>query len=113
MTEKNSGDYDYKQLDPLFHSPIRLAIISLLMSTEEAEFTYIRDKIGATDGNLSRHLSKLEDHGLIDVKKEFIGKKPVTYQKLSTKGRSAFIRYIQTLETFIGEYDSGQERNAN
>lgn len=72
MKDENNDQYNFKNLDSLYNSPIRLAIVSLLMGVEEAEFTYIREKVGATDGNLSRHLAKLEEQGLIKVRKQFI-----------------------------------------
>ena len=101
MPDTGDNQFDYKKLDSLLNSPIRLAIVSLLVSTKEAEFTFIRDKIGATDGNLSRHLLKLEESGLIEVRKDFDGKKPVTYQKVTDEGRKALREYIARLEALI------------
>jgi len=105
---KQEESYSYKQLDPLLHSPIRLAVISLLYSCEEAEFTYIRDKVGTTDGNLNSHLGKLEAKGWLKVRKTFIKKKPVTYQKLTESGRQAFRSYVSHLENFI-DIDKGDK----
>lgn len=99
MNEKQG--YSYRSIDPLLHSPIRLAIMSLLMNYEEVEFTFIRDEIGATDGNLNSHLAKLEDQAYIEVRKTFQGKKPVTYQRLTEKGREAFEDYVNNLEKFL------------
>jgi len=80
----NTDDrYNYRSYDSLMNAPIRLAVMSLLAGMEEAEFTYIREKTGATDGNLSRHLAKLEEEGLIAVVKRFEGKKPVTVQSIT------------------------------
>lgn len=101
MTDRTEETFGYKQLDPLLHSPIRLAIISLLYSCEEADFTYIKNKIGATDGNLNNHLAKLEKQGWIEVKKSFVNKKPVTSQSITEAGRKAFLDYVQRLEQFI------------
>jgi len=97
----NEDTYNYKKLDSLLHSPIRLAVMSLLYSCEEADFIYIRNKIGATDGNLNNHLAKLEERGWIAVRKTFVGKKPVTYQSLTKEGRQAFQDYVNKLEQFI------------
>lgn len=94
-------EFDYQQLDDIIHSRIRLAIISVLIAVEEAEFKYLKEKINATDGNLSVHLKKLEEVGYIFVRKEFINRKPVTSYRLSTKGKKAFELYVEKLENLI------------
>lgn len=94
-------DFDYQQLNDIIHSRIRLAIISVLVSIGEAEFTYLREKVKATDGNLSVHLKKLETAGYIEVRKEFVNKKPVTTSKLTEKGARAFEIYVTRLEKLI------------
>ena len=94
-------DFDYKQLDTIIHSRIRLAIMSVLISVEEADFNFLKEKVNATDGNLSVHLKKLEDAGYISVRKEFIDRKPSTAYKLTAKGNKAFELYIQRLESLI------------
>lgn len=100
---KNPDDrYNYRSYDSLMNSPIRLAAMSLLAGIDEADFTFIRDKTGTTDGNLSRHLSKLEEEGLIEVTKRFEGKKPVTIQRITPKGREALLDYVTNLESLIG-----------
>jgi DNA-binding MarR family transcriptional regulator len=78
-----------------------LAIMAVLVSVDEAEFTFLRDKIKATDGNLSIHLKKLEGSGYIVVRKEFVAKKPVTTYKLTRRGRKAFETYIDRLEIML------------
>lgn len=99
----NTDDrYNYRSYDSLMNAPIRLAVMSLLTGMEEAEFTHIREKTGATDGNLSRHLAKLEEEGLIAVVKRFEGKKPVTVQSITDKGRVALRDYVANLESLIG-----------
>ena len=75
--------------------------MAVLVSVDEAEFTFIRDKINATDGNLSVHIRKLEEHDYISVKKEFIDRKPVTRYKITETGRKAFEDYIKQLESII------------
>jgi DNA-binding MarR family transcriptional regulator len=95
------NEFDYKKLDNMLHSRIRLAIISILVSVEDAEFIFLRDQIGATDGNLNTHLKKLEEAEYISVTKKFIDRKPYTYYKITEKGRDAFIYYIEELEKFI------------
>ena len=94
-------DFDYQQLDEVIHSRIRLAIMAVLISVDEAEFTFLREKVGATDGNLSIHLKKLEEAGYIEVTKQFVAKKPVTSYKLNHKGRKAFEAYIDKLEAMV------------
>jgi len=95
------SQFDYQQLDDIIHSRIRLAIMSVLITNDLAEFTFLRSKVNATDGNLSIHLKKLEEAGYVDVTKEFIAKKPVTSYKLTRKGRKAFEAYIDRLEAMI------------
>jgi DNA-binding MarR family transcriptional regulator len=94
-------DFDYQKIDDVISSRIRTAIMALLVSVEEAEFTFIRDKINATDGNLSVHLKKLEDNKYIDVVKKFIDRKPRSIYKITDKGRKAFEEYIRYLESVI------------
>jgi DNA-binding HxlR family transcriptional regulator len=95
------SEFDYQQLDDVIHSRIRLAIVALLLTVEEAEFIYLREKVNATDGNLSVHLKKLEDAGYVSVKKEFIERKPRTMYALTKKGRKAFEAYLEHLEKLI------------
>ena len=94
-------DFDYQQLDDIIHSRIRLAIISVLVSVDEAEFNFIKEKVKTTDGNLSVHLKKLESVDYIVVKKEFVERKPVSSYKLTKKGINAFEAYISRLESLI------------
>ena len=84
---------NYQRLDELLHSRIRLAVVSLLVTVEEMDFTLLRDRVGATDGNMNAHLKKLEEAGYIAVKKKFVERKPVTRYRptlpcLSTASRS-------------------------
>lgn len=97
------NDFDYQQLDDIIHSRIRLAAMAVLVSVEEAEFTFLRDRVGATDGNISVHLRKLEEAGYIDVRKTFVGRKPLSSYRLTDKGREAFRRYVERLEKFLGK----------
>lgn len=95
------NDFDYQQIDDVIHSRIRTAIMAVLISVDEAEFTFIRDKINATDGNLSAHIKKLEDHKYVSVKKEFVDRKPVSKYRITEKGRKAFESYIKNLENIV------------
>jgi DNA-binding MarR family transcriptional regulator len=92
---------EFAPLDPLLHSQLRLAVISLLISVESAEFVYIREKTGATAGNLSVQLEKLSTAGYIQVNKSFRGKKPLTSCTITDKGIKAFEDYIKALNGYI------------
>ncbi|MGE5400198.1 MAG: winged helix-turn-helix domain-containing protein [Ignavibacteriales bacterium] len=95
------SDFDYQQLDDVIHSRIRLAIVAVLISVDEADFNFLKEKVNATDGNLSVHLRKLEEAGYILVKKEFVDRKPKTIYTLSKKGIKAFEIYIERLEKML------------
>ncbi|MCC8035959.1 MAG: transcriptional regulator [Rikenellaceae bacterium] len=91
----------FKDLDPILLSQVRLAIMSLLISVEEADFVYIREKTGATAGNLSVNIEKLSECGYIDVRKYIAGKRPRTVCKITPKGIEAFEKYVTALRTYI------------
>jgi len=92
---------DLRDLDPLVHAPVRLAIMSSLMPVEALEFTTLRDQIGTSDGNLSTHLAKLERAGYISVRKRFVGRKPNSLYSLTERGRTAFDRHLAALEKLL------------
>jgi len=94
---------DLPELDEVCHGQVRLAALSLLSGVKEAEFTWLRNKIGASDGNLSIHLSKLENAKYIKVEKQFVGKKPQTLYRLTKKGREAFLEYVCNLKALLGK----------
>lgn len=91
----------FKNLDPLLHSQLRLAVVSLLMAVEEAEFNYLKEKTGSTSGNLSVQISKLKEAGYIDVEKTFRDNFPLTTCKITQKGKTAFEEYVLALEGYI------------
>lgn len=91
----------FKELDPLLHSQLRLAVMSLLLGMEQAEFTFIKEKTHATAGNLSVQLDKLSEAGYIEVIKSFKGKKPLTTCKITRKGIKAFEEYVHALNHYI------------
>jgi DNA-binding transcriptional ArsR family regulator len=93
----------FKDLDPLLHSQLRLAVMSLLISVEEADFVFLREQTGATSGNLSVQIEKLKEAGYIEVEKMFRGKMPRTVCKITTVGLSAFEEYVKNLQTYIKE----------
>ncbi len=91
----------FPALDPLLHSELRLAVISLLMSVEEADFTYIKEQTGATSGNLSVQIDKLTTAGYISVEKGFKGKMPRTTCRITPSGTEAFRDYVKALKKYI------------
>jgi DNA-binding HxlR family transcriptional regulator len=93
---------DLPELDPIIHGKLRLAILSLLSSVEDGEFTWLRDKTGSTDGNLGAHLLKLEEAGYINVEKKFLRRKPVTLYRMTEVGRTALSGYISALRMLLG-----------
>lgn len=91
----------FNELDPILHSQLRLAVMSLLIGVKEAEFTFIREKTGATAGNLSVQIQKLKDAGYIDVTKQFKDNYPQTLCKITRKGIDAFEQYVKNLQAYI------------
>ena len=91
----------FKELDPILHSQLRLAVMSLLIAVKEAEFTFIRQKTNATAGNLSVQVQKLKEAGYIDVKKEFKDNYPLTTCKITPKGVEAFDDYVKALQEYL------------
>jgi DNA-binding MarR family transcriptional regulator len=93
--------FDYQQLDDVIHSRIRLAVVAVLAAVEEADFTYLRDQVNATDGNLGAHLGRLEDAGYVTVRKKFVERKPISRYRLTREGRRAFADYVDRLERLL------------
>ncbi|MBN2600817.1 MAG: transcriptional regulator [Candidatus Marinimicrobia bacterium] len=89
------------EIDKLIHEPARLMIMAYLYVVESADFLFIMRQTGLTKGNLSSHLSKLEAGGLIDIKKEFVGKIPRTFLSLSQYGRTEFENYQRQMRQFL------------
>ena len=90
-----------KELNPLIHSQLRLAIMTLLLSVDEADFNYLKEKTNATAGTISVQLDKLSSAGYIEVTKGFIGKKTRTSCRMTEAGRKAFEEYVAVLKTYI------------
>jgi len=91
----------FKELDPLLHSQLRLAIVAALMAAEEAEFTWIQDQTGATAGNLSVQLNKLKDAGYLEIEKSFKGNYPQTLCRMTLLGKEKFKAYVEALKEYI------------
>ena len=92
----------FEKLDPLLHSELRLAVMSLLLGVDEADFPFIKEQTGATAGNLSVQIDKLQQAGYIDVSKAFEGKRPKTTCKITPVGTKAFEEYVNALKSYIG-----------
>ena len=92
----------FKELDPILHSQLRLAVMSLLISVKEAEFTFLREKTNSTAGNLSVQIQKLKDAGYIDVVKQFKDNYPQTICKVTKNGVKAFEAYVINLQSYLG-----------
>jgi DNA-binding HxlR family transcriptional regulator len=90
------------ELNPVIHGKLRLALLSLLVGVEEAEFTWLRAKTGATDGNLGAQLANLEEAGYVTVKKKFVQRKPQTLYRMTEAGRTALTEYVQVLKQLLG-----------
>jgi DNA-binding transcriptional ArsR family regulator len=91
----------FKELDPLLHSQLRLAIVSALMAADEAEFTWIQDQTGATSGNLSVQLNKLKDAGYIEIEKSFKANYPQTLCRMTQLGKDRFKAYVEALKEYL------------
>ncbi len=90
-----------KELNPLLHSQLRLAVMSVLMNVEKASFNYLKEKTEATAGNLSVQIDKLSSAGYIEVEKGFVGKKTCTMCRVTQQGREAFEEYVSTLRQYL------------
>jgi DNA-binding HxlR family transcriptional regulator len=101
------------ELNPVIHGKLRLALLSLLVSVEEAEFTWLRAKTGSTDGNLGAQLLKLEEAGYVTVEKRFVQRKPQTLYRISEAGRTALSEYVQALKTVAGRSDQRIRKQKN
>lgn len=91
----------FKELNPLLHSELRLAVMSILLGVEEADFVFLRQETGATAGNLSVQLDKLARAGYIEIEKSFRGKMPRTVCRITDTGRDAFAEYVAALKSYL------------
>ena len=89
------------ELDPVVHGKLRLALLSLLVGVEEADFTWLRDKTGSTDGNLGAQMLKLEEAGYVAMQKRFAGRKPQTVYRMTPTGRRALAAYVAALKHLL------------
>lgn len=91
----------FETLDPIVHAPVRLAILTVLISVKSADFTYLKEVTETTDGNLGTHLQKLEDAGYVKVQKSFVGKKPKTTLSITKSGREAYEKYVDDIGAYL------------
>jgi DNA-binding MarR family transcriptional regulator len=91
----------FKELDPILHSQLRLAVMSILIGVKEAEFTFIKEKTNATAGNLSVQIQKLKDAQYIEVEKKFKDNYPLTVCSVTPIGRKAFESYVNNIQTYL------------
>lgn len=91
----------FKGLNPILHSELRLAVISLLISIQEADFMYIMEQTQSTGGNLGAQIEKLNKAGYIEVTKAFKGNRPCTTCKITSEGIKAFEEYVEALKSYI------------
>ena len=90
------------ELNPVIHGKLRLALLSLLSTVEEAEFTWLRAKTNASDGNLGAQLLKLEEAGYVAIEKKFVLRKPQTLYRMTNAGRKALTEYVRALKQLLG-----------
>lgn len=93
---------DLPELNPVVHGKLRLALLSLLAGVEQADFTWLREKTGSTDGNLGAQLLKLEEAGYVAVEKKFVQRKPQSIYRLTEAGRTALREYVSALKQLLG-----------
>ena len=93
---------DLPELDPVVHGKLRLALLSLLAGVEQADFTWLREKTGSTDGNLGAQLLKLEEAGYVAAEKKFVQRKPQTNYRMTDPGRAALGNYVKALKQLLG-----------
>src|ERR1700678_1478780 len=97
-----NSEVDPVGLDPVIHGKLRLASMSLLAGVEQADFTWLREKTGATDGNLGAQMLKLEEVGYVSAEKRFVRRKPQTVYRLTVEGREALVKYVAALKRLLG-----------
>jgi len=90
------------ELDQIVHGNLRLAVLSILSAVAKADFTFLRDRTGSTDGNISAHLLKLEEAGYVAVEKSFVKRKPTSTYQITSAGRTALANYIRNLKKLLG-----------
>lgn len=104
-----TNPFDHNGFDDVIHGRLRLGVMAYLASTSPALFGELRDKVGATDGNLSTHLKKLDEAGYVKIEKRFVGKKPQTRVHLTQPGRKAWSAWLEHVQSLIEAAGSDRE----
>ena len=99
MSEENP--FDHSEIDDVIHGRLRLGIMAYLSSVSPAIFGELKEKVGATDGNLSTHLRKLEEAEYVEQEKRFVGRRPQTRVHLTKKGRKAWLAYLDRMRALL------------
>ena len=101
MTASSDNPYDHADIDDVIHGRLRLGIMAYLSAVSPAIFGELKDKVNATDGNLSTHLRKLEEAGYVEIEKRFEGRRPQTRVHLTESGRTAWLAYLARMRTLL------------
>lgn len=96
-----ADDFNIEAIDDVIHGRMRLGIMAYLAGADSADFSTLKERLQATDGNLSVHLRKLEDAGYVEILKTFVGRKPLTQARITREGRAAFTRYLQAISALV------------
>lgn len=99
----DDSPYDHGTIDEVIHGRLRLGVVAYLAAVDSAVFAEVRDKVGATDGNLSTHLRKLEDAGYLEIAKSFVARRPQTRLSLTPAGRAAWRAWLARIEMIVGQ----------
>jgi DNA-binding MarR family transcriptional regulator len=97
-----ADDFDIAAIDDVIHGRVRLGVMAYLSSAGSADFSTLKAKLSITDGNLSVHVSKLEEAGYVAIDKRFVGKKPQTTISITPAGRAAFAAYLNAISKLVG-----------
>ncbi|MFH1699553.1 MAG: transcriptional regulator [Candidatus Zixiibacteriota bacterium] len=108
--DKEVNRYQLSEVDRLIHEPARYNIMALLCVVTRAEFLFVQNQSGMTSGNLSSHITKLAVAELLLIEKEFVGRKPRTYLRLTKKGRRVFKEYHKKMQEVFSQPSSGKRR---
>ncbi len=103
----------FKDLDPILHSQVRLAIMSILLGVESAEFSYLLENINTTKGNLSFQLNKLKEADYVEINKSFKGNYPLTTCKITDKGIAAYEVYVNAIDEYFNEFKNQKNKYKN
>jgi DNA-binding MarR family transcriptional regulator len=104
--------FDIGRIDDVIHGRLRLGIMAYLAAVQKADFTEIKRRLDAADGNLSVQLRKLEDAGYVAIEKSFVGRKPLTRIQITSEGRKAFVAYLEAMGRLMDDFPTGLEDQA-